>query len=285
MQDFLNPSIFPWQWAILPAFVIGWILGGAFLLKRSFFKVQPQSKAKFGKFLLTSLLSGTGGLAMGGAVYFLVDAIGKQLDADVRIVSAAIALVIALLAAYIIVYAMLNLPAKQSFKVGTPALLAVGLLGLAAGLGCVLPAMSARQDSHRLDVCHKNLLALGEAIRSYEDRNGKPPATLQDIVDDPHKEPSVKATIVLCAPDHGNARQYFYRPARGLPPALVDNGQRHETQTKTLRLCDFKGNHPNGRYVQFINGYSQFVLESDFQELLKLSDNFDFAKELKAVEK
>jgi hypothetical protein len=285
IQDYINPSVYSWQIPFLLAFLAGWLLGGAYLLRWSYRRVMPASKVKFGKFVQVAVFSGLGALVVAGAVAFLVYVIGMQLEVDLRIAAAVVGLVVAFAAAYTIIYGTLNLSFRQAIRIGTPALLAVGALGVVVGVTCVVPALKTRQEVLHIAQCHENLYALAEAFRTYEAKFGNSPESLEELVDNPKMQPPVKKSLLVCPGRPDLPVGYFYRKARSLPAKVIQDGRWIDNPSQKIRLCDYKSNHPKTRNVQFVSGIDRVLREEDFQEMLKRAENFDFGKALQAAEK
>lgn len=273
IQNYVNPRLYPWQIPFLLTFLVGWILGGAFLLRWSLRRLAPQPKLTFRNFILICFLAGLAGFALGGIVVFLVTAIAQQTNADLRITAAMCGAAFAVAGAYLTVYAMLDMPLRRVLKVGTPPLAGIFLLTLAVGMSCILPAIGIRREMRQMTECIKNMPLLNRAIVRYETNNGRPPASLEELRDDPGMQSLVEPEWLVC-PAH-NAR-LFYFPVRSIPI---------RTSTQKLRMCDFKANHPRGRNWLYANGVTQQGLEKDFQNILQRPENAEFRKALEAVEK
>ena len=68
MSDYL----FPWQIPVYVAFVVGWIFGGGYLIRRSFKRHGASRRLSLGRGILASLLAGMAGAFAGGIIGAIV---------------------------------------------------------------------------------------------------------------------------------------------------------------------------------------------------------------------
>ena len=279
IQDYINPATYPWQIPFLLAFFAGWLFGGARLLKRNILRIAPQPKLKFRRCVLTMFVSVVAGMVLGGACLAVVYVIGKRIEQDVRLLSGVVGVVVGVTASFVGVYAMVNAPMRKAFKIGLLPLGATFALGGIVAVTCIVPALGARKQVRDFTLCYENVGKIAKAIKKYQSHtHGQPPPSLSRLAEDPRAQAIMDPEDLACPATHSQTIAYFYLPTR---PA--------EEGTQKMLLCDFAGHHPLGRTVIFADPRPdrgvRMVMEKEFQTLLQLKVNEDFARELAAVEK
>jgi len=135
----------------------------------------------------------------------------------------------------------------------------------------LVPAIQRAVELANRAACAANLNSLGKAVAIHraEDRNARFPKNTEVLIErgliteDAFKCPSV---------EHGGRSYFYYFPAKE-----PDNWS-----GKALMACDLKDNHGGeGRAVAYISGAARFMKEAEFQELLALPENADFARAMK----
>jgi hypothetical protein len=278
LQVYINPVDFPWQIPLLLIALAGWLLGGPWLLKLALSRQGLLGKFKFPNLMLHMLLAGLAGGAVGAAVFFLIIAIGQAGNATLTIPAAIAALPAALVTAYLILYAMLDLPLAKAMSAGTLPLVAVIALGAAMIVACALPADAARQEERNQALCRKQLTAINGQIVGVKMLSGQVPPSLEYLLE----KGALAPKDLLCPSCPGLKIAYFY-----FPPQKIDTQTARSRETSfELRLCDFADNHKRtGRNILTSDGQAQWIKEPDFQALLTKPENIAFAKALAEAEK
>lgn len=277
IQDYVNPSTYPWQIPFLLAFLAGWLLGGAWLFRWSIRRFSPQPRLRFKHYVLIAFLTPLAGFAVGGALLFMVYAIGIRLGADWRVPAAIVGGIVSILVAFVTAYAMLNATLKQALRAGAVPLGAVFLLTAAVGVSCVLPALSIRHEGAAVFRCRENIGEIARALSAYKgDAQGLLPSSLQRLVDDPRFRSPIRPEMLACPAADPSSVGYFY----------LRTGRYGERigEKRTIVLCDLKGNHAKARNIVFADGNYRPVWEQEFQDLLGLPENKEFAKALALAE-
>lgn len=260
----------------------GWLAGGGYLLARGYRKATQQRYINWPKGALAAFLSGSA--AAIGAIIFqkLVATIGAATNSDLQVVSLVMAILIAAFVAFLVLYAFYQLPAWKVAKIGAVSLGSVAVLAAVAALIVWLPARRVAIDKLNMEKSIGRLRIIDETIRLYEKTPaGQPPATLMVLTQENtignKKYPALIPEDMLRYEPRlpGRAVAYFYVPS----PSVADK------RSEKLRACEFT--HPlvaEGRAVLFDNTNARSVPESEFQRLLTLTENRDFAAKFREAE-
>ena len=177
------------------------------------------------------------------------------------------------------IVALVKRKAGQGMAIAGIAVGAFGILvGQAIGVGILRFSITAGRDSAQTAVCQTNVGVIGRSIDMYrQDHDGKYPADLGELV----SEDFIPAITLHCpgaSDDAGHSlalkdggeisSNYFYLP----PPADAD--------PKTMVLCDYRGNHKDGRTVLYVDGTVRILEEEAFRSKLILPRNAAFAEAL-----
>lgn len=266
----INDYLYSWHWILLMVFLAGWLLGGGWLMARGLKKILATRRPQMGRGVLLALLSGGAG-AVGAAVIFIFfRQIGQVIKSDHLIIpGAVVALLTGLALAYLVVFAMQSLTARQTGKL--VALPMASILALSAVIaGTAGPySYNLTQERRGQDDCSRNLRYIQYYLKSYS-RTNLMPQTLQVLVD----RKQIKAEQLFCPARADEKRGYFYM-ARDLKKQQADT---------TIVLCDLHENHKNGRCVIMADWSTAWLTEQEFQELLKLPVNAEFADALKSYQ-
>ncbi len=151
--------------------------------------------------------------------------------------------------------------------VGTIGIIAAACLMVSASL----PDLSeARELANRVK-CGSNLHQIGKGLAMYQGEYEARPENLDLLI----KTAYVGPQTLKCPSIHSSRDcDYFYFP----PPV-------NAVSSKTVVLCDYKGNHKNVRHVTYVNGEVAELTESEFQKQLREPYNAKFAATLRAAEK
>jgi len=264
-----------WWWA--PAIVLwlaGWLVGGAWLLRRSIARQRPDARASWGKCVLAAFAGGLGALVAGGVFFKLFEAIGKAAGGDWTIPALAIAAVSAISAFIVIVYAIFSLSARQTLLSVAPVVggvvLLTGVIGAAAGV----PAWYATQAQRRRDLAERKLVLLWQVLRTEQIsalRSGAPreeavPRSLSEIAGRVGPE-------LLRSPGRPDEEVgvFYLRPT-----GLLETGSREWI------ACEL-GSHDGGRAALRADGYRAWFTQEAFEELMGEPPNARFAEALRAA--
>jgi len=276
----------PWQLPLLAVFLFGWLLGGGYLLHRYLRGALPRRGATMGRCVLASLLAGGAVLIAAGAVFVLFGKIGERAEMDLRIVGGALGIIGGVPMWFLVLYVMFPLPIVRIVRVGSPAAGGVLLLALVVGAGVILPARALNlrevrklQSINRLqmihDLIHRNFDLIEASLE-------QPLATVRDPLGELARKKLAGKRILspsqLRSPcDPQREIGYFYRLARSLP---------RDERTPELQACEFShAGSDAGRVVLFRNGYCDWVPASEFERLLSLEENKEFAAAFREADK
>jgi len=263
-----------WQLPLFAVFVFGWLLGGGYLLHRSLRGALPRRGAALGRCVLASLLAGAMVLIAAGAVFVLFQTIGDRAEVNLKRVGAAIAIVAGIPMWFLVLHAMFALPMARILGLGWPAVGGVLVLGLAVGAGAILPARTLVLRQRQRDRSVIRLQTIHDLIETnFERPLARAPRALQELVDERILSPQELRSP--CNP--GREIGYFYIPSRSLP---------RPDRTEELRACEFSHSYSDaGRVVLFRNGYCDWVPASEFERLLGLEENKEFAAAFREADK
>ncbi len=273
----LSNYINGWIFLVLGVFVVAWIVGGGYLIRRSFPRYGYAQRLGIGRSMLASFLSGSAGAFAAGVTMLLVMRL-----TDGRIVfaiGAVIALGAAMFVAFLVLYAMFSLSAKQTLWASMMPLGSVAAVGLLLGTAYLVPTrMGVRRQGKRDYTCYK-LAKIFPAYAIYVNKYHKPPASLRVLVEQKLLEPEELRSPL--SPDREIG--YFYIPA------MPKRGE----QLQQIFACDYGDNRDGyGRAVllmprnrqRWATPKSRWYSEEDFRKLLQLKENADFAKALQKAE-
>ena len=263
-----------WQLPLFAVFLFGWLLGGGYLLHRSLRRALPRRGATLGRCVLASLLAGAAVLIAAGGVFLLFRTIGERAEVDLKRVGAALAIVAGIPMWFLVLHAMFPLPMARILGLGWPAVGGVLVLGLAVGAGAILPARTLVLRERRKAESVIRLQMIHDLIYvNFERPEAEAPESLQKLVERRILSPSELRSP--CNP--GREIGYFYTPSRSLP---------RSERTYQLRACEFSHYHSDaGRVVLFRNGECDWVPASEFERLLGLEENKQFAAAFREADK
>ncbi len=266
----ISDYLYPWQFIPFVLALAAWIALGPYLLRWACRKWLPAMSLTIARSTMAVFLAGLAGGAAGLVLFMLPASLGSHLDTDLSIVGIIVAVPGMLAVAYVVIYAMFDQPAGSLVKVLIVPLVGVLLL-MAAIAGATIPLTMAQTSARRhRKTCTARLARFHDAIGMYWARRSTLPASLTELVDVEYITPGQS----VC-PDRGDQETgYFYLP-RALSKTSRDQG---------ILACDLRGNHSDGRGVLFANGDCYRYSEADFQKLLELPENKEFAQGLVAVQ-
>ena len=274
----LQEYLYLWQLPFIGAFLLGWILGGGYLLRGSVRKALPEMRRhiSLGRCVLVSILSGATALGSAIAVYVLVNGLGAKIEADLTVAAVIVGIPVAGVMAVLSVYATFHLTLAQSVRVLAPtagAVLAVGavLAGISGGLAYKIHQREVR-ERWALD----NLLQVSEAIRGYEEVNFSLPPDLKTLTLE--KPGSGKYLLGKHLRSHSIPDRdvgFFYLPLTWTPG---------DFKTLKILICELPPVLPaNRRAVMFTSGKCILAGEAELQSLLERPENAEFATALQAA--
>ena len=270
IKDFLHI----WQLPLLLFMLLAWFWLGGLLLLRSLTKRQYPKRIRLGDCVLVMLLVALAAGMVGLGALFFIRSLCTTLDLpkiNIAIFAAPVLPVTTFIAAWLVIYAMLDLSLGAALKTAFKPLLVLLLIEGALAAGGGLPAIAINRTNVAKDSCDRNLNHLDVAFRRYFSDFSVPAPDTQVLVD----RNITKANRLECPAALDRKDDYFYYPTDIVSP---------ETLTKKLLLCDFAGNHPGGRNALRVNGEIEWLDKDAFQERLQLPENAEFAKALAEAE-
>lgn len=279
-------------WHLLPLtvlFILSIILGGLLLrrlLVRAFADVDTgaqtprrrRSKASVGSCMLAMLLALLGAGFAAAAIMALFHAIrtaSPEMPLWPYLVGGPLALVAMLVVAYLILLAMYPLPAGRMLGVAGPVALLVLVIAvvISAPTGFFAYRQKVMRDDQTVTL-RQNLTIIDRALREYEVRNNVPAPSLEALVEREYIERQYLQSPAR--PEDDEEIAYFYMPKRSVTAG---------SDTSEIRVCDYRENFGGkGRGILLLNRGVRWVSEQEFQKLLELEENQDFAAALRAAE-
>ncbi len=264
-----------WMLPMLGLFLAAWLIGGGYLLRASLHKKLAQRRPpRVGQCVLHMFLAGTAAGLAGLVVAYLLYVIGSRADTRLLLPAGLAALLVMPLVAYLMLFGLLNLSARQSLSVALPPVGGLILLTLVLGAAAGIPAIIIRHRERDQNLALRNLLLIHRAaVGSYEPSFGKPPRDLSELVERNYFDAKVLQSPGL----PGRQVGFFYlpTPARG----------KDDPNSRRIFACDMLGSHGGrGRAVVLVSGQPMWLKEKAFQALLDEPDNEQFAEALRAAE-
>ena len=173
-----------WQLPLLGIFIVGWLLGGGYLLLRSMAKQPLNPPAKLPRCIGAAVLAGLAGLFAGSVLYTLLATIGRGLELNLGPLGAIVAVAAMIAVGYLVIYAMFNLPFGNVLRAAGPAIFGTILLAVVIGAAAAIPARYATQAKRRRERAIHHLQRIHRAILMYEIKTGRTPKTLSALADE-----------------------------------------------------------------------------------------------------
>jgi hypothetical protein len=269
----LQEYLYLWQLPFIGVFLVGWILGGGYLLRGSVRKALPEMRRRItlGRCVLVSILSGTTAMGAGIAVYLLVNGLGEKIDADLQIVGVIAAIPVAAVMAVLSVYATFHLSLAKSARVLAPTAAMVVVLGGVLGSVTGVLAYGIHQRQVRERTSLGNLQKVSQALSEYEGQKFSLPADLKTLVSGNYLLTRYLRSASIPGRDVG----FFYLPSEWSPG--------DQTSLKIL-ICELPPVlAANRRTLLFVNGERTFADKDELQALMERPENAEFAKAFEAA--
>jgi len=264
-----------WQLPLMALFLVGWLLGGGYLIQRLFKPHSTRRTSAYGRCVRVSFLSGGAAWLAAGAVYFLIITIAKLYDTTYNYLGLIPAILIAMVMFYLVLHASFNLPTSVVVTRSGIVVGAILLLGLAVAAGVFLPAQALLLGQVRRNRSVTKVFRIKEAVLEYEKACAKVPSTLGALVDSNMLEPR----DLRCPSVPDRKIGYFYLPT----PSV---GRDEQKDPEKLRLCEFTSEETKaGRIVLFANGEVRRTVPADFERVLGLEYNRLFAEKFRQADK
>ncbi len=261
-----------WQLPLFVSFAVLSLWAGGSLLLRSLRKRQYPKRIRMSRCVLISMLAGASGGLAGAVFFFLFESIRAGTGVSLRLPGALVAGIVMILIAYLVAYAMLELPMGAALKVLALPLTVMLLLTGAVGAGAGIPAYFLRKDEVKQQRClARKLPQIAVALAYHQDTFGDPPQQLKDLAE----KNMIDANFLICPGTPEKPIGFFYHPLRMT---------RQESAARIFVLCDFRHTHRGGRNAILANGRYNWYPEEHFESLLTLEDNKQFAAALRAAE-
>ena len=273
------------QFACIAVFLAWWLIGAAWLLQRSLRKRAGLRYPALGPCVLALFLSGLGALAVGGLTFMLVRRIGEgpeaRAGASMMALAMAPAVLLAVPMAFLVLYAVFQLPWRLLLRVTWPAMTSVAAAAAVTGVPAFWLGWSLHVDVGKAQVSVSNLTKIDDQVREHERIfDSQVPAGLMALTEERQfKGKTIGALLtkgaLQCPFLPGVPVGYFYHPA----PSV----ERTRRDCQELRACEWT--HPQSakyRAMLFANGDARFNPDEDFQGVLRLPVNAEFAREFRA---
>ncbi|MHC4983341.1 MAG: hypothetical protein ACYTF6_09265 [Planctomycetota bacterium] len=270
-----------WWW--LPAiilFIVAWVFGGGYGLWLSIRRHKPDANVTLGRSIMCVLAAGSAGAFASGIVLWLLRTAGRTAGVSLAIPGLILASVAMAVMAYLVLFAMLSLSAKETLAASILPGAGVLLLGVATALAAGLPARHALRSRAALARARagavRDLVRISQALQAYEarSRGQTPPAEgphLPEQLEQLARE-GIADESILPPSEPGKPPKYFYlRPPLG-----------RISEDSRLMACEFRGHH-GGRAILMANGQPQWAGEDEFRRLLELPENGEFTKGYRAA--
>ena len=133
MLGAIREFLYGWQFIHLTVFTVAWLGGGSWLLMRSLRKHDTSKRARFGKCASIALLAGVVGGITGMAISYMINAIGGQVQVDLRVPGLVMAAVAAVASAFFTLYAALEVTMRKTLTLVAVPMIVLMALGAAIG--------------------------------------------------------------------------------------------------------------------------------------------------------
>lgn len=267
----IRDYLYAWQFIHLVILAGGWLGLGSWMLQRALAKHGGPRRARMGRCVGITLLAGLAGGLTGMAIFHVVQSLGGCLNMSMRLPAALAGAIVALVTAWLVIYAMLETTVKQTLRIAAPSLVVLVALIAVLGGDAAIRTRTEHRREIRKAICRENMTYIYHALLTYQSNTGDPIGNLESLA----KEKLLKMGRLACPGRPANKIGYFYLPGR-IVPAAID--------THRILVCDLRGNHPGGRNVMLANSRIMWESTAEFQLLLGEDENKEFAAALKKAE-
>lgn len=285
LKDYLVPAQLPF----ILAFLAWWLLGASWLLQRAL-RQRPEFKRRgLGPCVRAMFLAGLAAAAVAGLTFKLVFDLADSPEAQPqwRYFGAAPAVLLAVPMAFLVFYASLRLPAGTMLRVSWLPLASVAMAAVVLGTPAFLLGWFPRINKGKADTSVVRLRAIDGAIRRYEQDQKQPPRDLASLTAESQGpggrvEPKLLDKSELRCPFLPDAELgYFYFPT----PSVSERDRDYKEKSRVLRACEFTHDQADTyRAMLFVTGEARWNSDREFQSLLALPENAEFAKAFRAAD-
>ncbi len=267
----LREYLFTWHLLIILVFFVGWLSVGTYLLRWMVCRRDLKSRITAGKCFGICMFSGMAGVASGAVLFALLYVIGSRAEVNLRIPAAVVGGLSLLAVNFLVISAMLDLPAGATFKVASLPIAAIIIWGLALAVPTAVIAYITSQENVKRRICRKNLSYVYKALKSYQDNFGRSAQGLGELVEGNFLNEINRKCPAAMDKEVG----YFYFPIL-IPP---------KPGSDQLLMCDFSSNRKaEGRMVLFTNNLARWYSNEGFKRIVSLEQNTAFAEALVEAE-
>ena len=271
--DHVNKYLFLWQAPLAVICIVGWLLGGGYLLMVSLKKQTDAKRVQLGRCVLASMLAGGGGLFGAGAFFILITSIGKHAHISLTWLALPVAVIAMLATAYVVLYSMFDLSAGGTLRLAIRPLLGIAAMVVIIGVPTGMISLSiGRGELARNSTAMRLQIVYHAGIKPYQQRHQKLPPNLAVLVEENH----IKATDLahqLSENDVG----FFYVPYRV-------NSDPAKNPTKKIIACSIGHKTSKGRAVLQADGVAYWASKADLDRSLQEPVNKAFAEKLAEAE-
>jgi len=264
----------PWQLPLIYLFVLGWLVGGAYLLRRSAILrgIRHPRKVSFTRCAKIIFLTVVIGAVCAVVIFFLFRTISLATGSNLTYLGVAIGFLTFLVVCALAINAYFSLSVGEGATVAWLPVGAIVLLGIILGLVAFIPArLLWMKDLQRIRTT-QNLALIRRALMAYERHYYRLPDRLQELSIAGHLPEEI---LVSPLRPHWPVG-YFYRPL--VPPPPGDDRPR-------LVACSYLNpQYGDGRAMYFSNGLCRWCDAHRVETVLKDEVNAEFATVLRTAE-
>jgi hypothetical protein len=274
LQYYLIPAL---QIPLLLAFLVGWLIGGAYLLQKAARK-YPQRELRtisMGKCAVAMFITGLLALLAGVMVMAIGVLFYQETESKVLIgVFAVIALIVMVMMGVLSINMQLRCSLKDSWTIGQRPLFGTMALLIVVVVAGFLPARARVMSGARRNVVLQQMKRINGAMRTYANQIGWGyPDTLENllILQEEINEKTLKHPL---RPELDVA--FFY-----WPPSIE---AAQENPAQAILAVSYAGKGNDGRAVMLYGGKIDWLSDAECKALLAEPVNEAFARELAKAE-
>lgn len=265
-----------WQLPIIIVFLVGWIVGGGWLLRKLILRRDRMANASMERCALTSVLAGSAGAMCGVIGAYITDTILKATEVEMMPLTICVGATCALFVMFIVVFAMFDFSAATTAKVMILPILFIMVLGAVTATAAGLPAYYIHQNEAKRETSKKKLWQIRYSIvDDFQRKFGRPPKDLGELVEQKMIDQNLLDSPFMPEGQIG----YFY-----LPSQLTQKGNDSDNR---LLVCDLHTANVNGqagRCAAMVSNACRWFTADEFDKYLTMPENQEFAAALKAAE-